>query len=176
MKFNDALLKINHEVLAKYPDAQFYEAQGYLVPTDNIGCEVDGTIDTAQFRVAYNYVDKERQKTIIGTLNDDLTVKVEVINDIWCEDIIMTPYVPMEIEDAIEMICAQCGNDAIGAGPVTLRHQLYPGEAEPRYFFGSLHKLHTINVYTGKIDVPAGNSVTKQLGRKLGLGIYKFFA
>lgn len=175
MKFNEALLKINHEVLSKYPDAQFYEAQGYLVPVDGIGRGVDGTIDTAKFKVVYNYLDKGNQKTIFGTLNDDLTVNVKVINDIWLEDIVMTPYIAMSCEDAIDYICNKYGDNVITAGPVTLRHQLYPGEAEPRYFFGSIYDLHTINVYTGKIDVPAGNSVTKHLGRKLGLAIYKLF-
>lgn len=157
MKFNEALLKINLAVLTDYPSAQFYEAQGYLIPTDNIGCKVDGTIDTARFRVAYNYFDKN-QKTIIGTFNEDGTVNVQIINDIWVEDIIMTPYISMDCEQAIEILCNKYGSNAVGPGPVTLRHQLFPGEAEPRYFFGSLGKIHTVNVYTGKIDVPAGDN------------------
>ena len=176
MKFNEALLKINLAVLTEYPSAQFYEAQGYLIPTDNIGCKVDGTIDTAKFRVAYNYLDTDRQKTIIGTFNEDGTVNVQVVDDIWCEDVITTPYVPRYCDQAIEYICAKLGNDAVTEGPVTLRFQLYPGEAEPRYFFGSLNNLHTINVYTGKIDAPAGNSVVKHFGKKLGLSICKLFA
>lgn len=155
LKFNNALYKINLEVLKKYPSAQFYEAQGFLVPKDGNESEVDGTIDAKQFKVAYNYVDADRQKTIIGTFNDDLTVNVKLINDIWCEDIVMTPYVPMSVEDAIKMLNEKL-DEQIGSGSVTLRHQLFPGEAEPRYFFGGLNNLHTINVYTGKIDVPAG--------------------
>lgn len=155
MSFNEALLMVNLDVLKQYPSAQFYEAQGFLVPADGVEAEVDGTIDASQFRVAYNFMDTDRQKTIIGSFNEDMTVKVEVINDIWCEDIVTTPYVPMTAADAIEMINAQL-DEQLEAGPITLRHQLYPGEAEPRYFIGSLDKLHTINVYTGKIDVPAG--------------------
>ena len=157
MKFNEALLKINLAVLKEYPSAQFYEAQGYLIPTDNIGCKVDGTIDTAKFRVAYNYFDGN-QKTIIGTFNEDGTVNIQVVNDIWVEDIIMTPYIAMECEQAIEILCNKYGSSAVNPGPVTLRHQLFPGEAEPRYFFGSLGRIHTVNVYTGKIDVPAGDN------------------
>ena len=149
MKFNEALLKINLEVLTKYPSAQFYEGQGHLIPTDND--VVDGTIDTANFRVAYNFIDTDRQKTIIGSFNDDLSVKVEVIDDVWCEDVVMTPYVPLTAEDAIEMINKKL-DEQIGVGPITLRHQLYPGEVEPRYFIGSLAKLHSIKVYSGKID------------------------
>lgn len=154
MKFNDALLKVNLEVLTQYPSAQFYEAQGYLVPTDDDET-VDGTIDTAKFKAVYNYLDEERQKTIIGSFNDDLTVNVEVIDDIWCEDVIMTPYVPMLAEDAIEMINDDL-DEEIGAGPITLRHQLYPGEVEPRYFIGTLNDLHSIKVYSGEIDADAG--------------------
>ena len=152
--FNEALFKVNLKVLTDYPMAQFYEAQGYLVPTDSNS--VDGTIDAEHFKVAYNFMDADHQKTIIGTFNDDMTVKVEVINDIWCEDFVTLPYVPMTAKDAIDILNSQL-EEQIGAGPITLRHQLYPGEAEPRYFIGSLGALHTVNVYTGKIDVPAGN-------------------
>ena len=163
MKFNEALLKINLAVLEKYPSAQFYEAQGHLVASDNIGCKVDGTIDPAHFRVAYNYFDKH-QKTIMGSFNEDGSVNIQVINDIWVEDIIMTPYVALTCDQAIELLCEKYGTAAVLPGPVTLRHQLFPGEAEPRYFFGSLGKIHTVNVYTGKIDVPAGdNKIVKLL-------------
>ena len=64
----------------------------------------------------------------------------------------------MECEQAIEILCNKYGSGAVTPGPVTLRHQLFPGEAEPRYFFGSLGRIHTVNVYTGKIDVPAGDN------------------
>ena len=154
MKFNDALLKINLAVLTEYPSAQFYEAQGFLVPADG---EVDGSIDTAQFKAVYNYIDDEddRQKTIIGSFDDDLDVDIEVIDDIWCEDVIMTPYVPMNAEDAIELINEEL-DEEIGAGPITLRHQLYPGEVEPRYFIGSIRNLHSIKVYSAEVDANAG--------------------
>lgn len=149
MKFNEALLKVNLAVLTKYPSAQFYEGQGFLIPTDNN--DVDGTIDTAKFKVAYNYIDTDRQKTIIGTFNDDLTVNVEVVDDIWCEDVVMTPYVPMGAEDAIDMINEKL-DEKLKSGPITLRHQLYPGEVEPRYFIGTIEQVHSIKVYSGEVD------------------------
>lgn len=152
MKFNEALLKINLAVLKKYPSAQFYEAQGQLVPADG---EVDGTIEPSTFKVIYNYIDTDRQKTIVGSLNGTLSTKVEVIDDIWCEDVVMTPYVPMSAEDAIEMIEDEI-EEELTAGPITLRHQLYPGEVEPRYFIGTIHKLHSIKVYSGEVDANAG--------------------
>lgn len=152
MKFNEALLKINLAVLTEYPSAQFYEAQGFLVPTNG---DVDGTIDTAQFKAVYNYVDDERQKTIIGSFDDDLDVDIEIVDDIWCEDVIMTPYIPMDAEYAIKLINAEL-DEEIEAGPITLRHQLFPGEVEPRYFIGSIKQLHSIKVYSAEVDANAG--------------------
>jgi len=155
MKFNEALLRINEAVLKKYSNAAFYEAQGFLVEVENEnGKTVDGTIDTAQFRVVYNLM--EQNKTVIGSFNEVGKVKFEVINEPWLEDIVTTPYVPMTAEDAIDFLVKKYGDNVVGEGPITLRHQLYPGEAEPRYFIGTLADLHTVNVYTGKIDVPAG--------------------
>ena len=155
MKFNDALFKINLAVLTEYPVAQFYEAQGQLVPTDEES-KVDGTIDTAQFKAIYNYPTEEGQKTIVGSFDDDLNVKIEVINDIWCEDVIMTPYVPMTADYAIDLINAKLDLVQIGPGPITLRHQLYPGENEPRYFIGTIKEIHSIKVYSAEIDADAG--------------------
>jgi len=155
VNFNEALLKVNLEVLKQYPSAQFYEAQGFLLAKEGEP-EVDGTIDATKFKVAYNFIDVDRQKTIIGSFDEKLMVKVDVVDDIWCEDIVTTPYVPMTAADAIEMLNAKL-DEKIEAGPITLRHQLYPGESEPRYFIGTLANLHTINVYTGRIDLPAGS-------------------
>ena len=170
MKFNEALIKLNLAVLEEYPSAQFYEAQGYLIPSENVNYNVDGTIDTAHFKVAYDYFGNGRQKTIIGSFN------IKIVDDIWTEDIIMTPYVPITCDQAIKILCEKYGADIVKEGPVTLRHQLFPGESEPRYFFGSIGGVHTVNVYTGKIDVPVGNSFLKHFGRRLGLGIYKLFS
>lgn len=165
MKFNEALLKINRAVMKEYPDAAFYEAQGYLVPSDSIGCKVDGTIDKNKFKAVYSKYGEN--KTIIGSFNEDGSVKVELINDIWIEDIITTPYVSMSAEQAIEMLVKKYGNDAVSEGPITLRHQLYPGESEPRYFIGTIAALHTVNVYTGRIDVPAGNDKITKVVKKI---------
>lgn len=152
--FNEALLKINLEVLKQYPAAQFYEAQGMLVKKKG-KTEVDGAIDAAHFKVAYNFMDVDHQKTIIGTFDENLMVKVEVVDDIWVEDMVTTPYVAMTAEDAINILNESL-DEKVGTGPITLRHQLYPGEAEPRYFIGVLGNVHSVNVYTGKVDVPAG--------------------
>ena len=160
MKFNEALLKLNVAVMKKYPEAAFYEAQGYLVPNDSIGCNVDGTIDPQRFKLAYR---KPTNQTVIATFDENEEPKLEVVKSPWLEDIVTTPYPPISIEQAIEVLVKKYGNDAVGEGPATYRHQLFPGEAEPRYFIGNLGKLHTVNVYTLKVDVPAGgdNKVVK---------------
>ena len=151
-KFNEALLKINLEVLKKYPSAQFYEAQGFLINKKG-ATEVDGTIDVEHFKVAYNFMDADHQKTIIGTFDENLKPKVEVVDDIWVEDFVTTPYIAMTAEEAIEILNSNL-EEKVGTGPITLRHQLYPGEPEPRYFIGVLGRVHSVNVYTGKVDVP----------------------
>lgn len=155
MKFNEALLKLNVAVMKKHPEAAFYEAQGYLIPNDSIGCKVDGTIDKSKFRVVYR---KPINETVIATFTEDDKVNIEVVKEPWLEDVVMTPYVPLSVEQAIEILVKKYGVDGVGEGPVTLRHQLFPGEVEPRYFFGTLAALHTVNVYSLKVDVPAGNN------------------
>ena len=153
MKFNEALLELNLAVMKEHPEAAFYEAQGYLVPNDSIGCNVDGTIDKTQFKAVYR---KPVNETVVATYDENGDIKIQVIKSPWLEDIVTTPYVPLLAEQAIEILVDKYGADAVTEGPVTLRHQLFPGEAEPRYFIGTLADLHTVNVYTGKIDVPAG--------------------
>jgi len=166
IKFNDALLKINEEVLKKYPTAAFYEAQGYLIPTNNVGCKVDGTVNEKTFKSVYT-LRGDKPLTIFGTLNEDGTVKIEEIYDIWMEDVIMTPYVPLSAEYAIELLCKKYGNDVVGEGPIVLRHQLFYGEPEPRYFFGTFMDTHTVNVYTERIDVPAGHDKLSKTVKKV---------
>lgn len=160
MKFNEALLKLNVAVMKKYPEAAFYEAQGYLIPNDSIGCKVDGTIDPQQFKAVYR---KPVNQTVVATFDEEGKPSIEVIKSPWLEDIVTTPYPPLSIDQAIDILVKKYGNDAIGEGPATYRHQLFPGEAEPRYFIGTLGALHTVNVYTRKIDEPAGgdNKIVK---------------
>lgn len=158
MKFNEALLLLNVAVMKEFPRAAFYEAQGYLVPNDSVGVNVDGTIDKDNFKAIYCMYGEG--KTIIAKFKKGKNeIKINVIDEPWLEDIVTTPFVGLSAEEAINFLVAACGPDAVGEGPITLRHQLFPGEAEPRYFIGTLANLHTVNVYTAKIDAPAGNSI-----------------
>lgn len=76
--------------------------------------------------------------TAIGTFDEEGKVNIKVVKEPWLEDIYMTPYISLKADEAIKMITEKLGIDALG-------------EAEPRYFIGTLRKLHTINVYTGKL-------------------------
>ena len=147
MKFNEALSIINAEVMKQHPLLGFYEAQGHLIQTDN---GIDGTIDVDHFKAIYTDM---KGNTYIGTIKEE-KVNIEIIEEPWLEDIIMTPYISMDIEEAIKFVTKALGEHSIKPGPVTLRHQLYPGEGEPRYFFGTFNNCNTVNVYTGKVNAP----------------------
>lgn len=147
MKFNEALQIINAEVMKQHPLLGFYEAQGHLINTDK---GIDGTIDVDHFRVIYTDM---KGNTYIGTIKEE-KVDIQFIQEPWLEDIIMTPYISMDIEEAIKFVTKALGEHAVKPGPVTLRHQLYPGEGEPRYFFGTFNNCNTVNVYTGKVNDP----------------------
>ena len=108
MKFNEALLKLNVAVMKKHPEAAFYEAQGYLIPNDSIGCKVDGTIDKTKFRAVYR---KPVNETVIATFTEDDKVNIEVVKEPWLEDVVTTPYVPLSVEQAIEILVKKYGVD-----------------------------------------------------------------
>ena len=142
--FNVALIELNAAVLKKYNLARFYEAQGYLTES------VDGTIETEKFKTVYGLIEGEKISTVIGSYSKDGKPKVTKINDIWCEDIVMTPYIGLDAAEAINILKEKFGE--VKAGPITLRHALYPGEIEPKYFIGTVRNYHTVGVYSGQLD------------------------
>lgn len=139
--FNTALLEINAVVMKRFGQARFYEAQGQL--TEN----VDGTVSKEGFRVIYGLPDNA---TVIGSYDKEGKVVVRKISDIWCEDIVTTPYIPLCCSQAIDILKEKFGE--INACPVTLRHALYPGEIEPKYFIGTHLGYHTVGVYSAQVD------------------------
>lgn len=149
MRFNEALEKANFAVLEKHPHLGFYEANAMLLDSDENG--VDGTVSLDSFKAIYTNMENG---TYVATINHSGEVNIEFIDEPWLEDIIMSPYVPMDVEFALKLL-AEAGMPFDG-GPLVLRHQLYPEEAEPRYFFGPAMSCNTVGVYTGKINVPLG--------------------
>lgn len=142
--FNAALLEINAAIMKRYPEACFYEAQGYLTESG------DGQVKGESVKVAYSL--PEKKETLIGTLDQDGNPKIKKVSDIWCEDIVTTPYVPLTAQEALEILKNGFGED-FDSCPITLRHMLYPGEIEPKYFIGTFMDCHTVGVYSRQIDL-----------------------
>jgi hypothetical protein len=142
--FNVALIELNAAVLKKYNLARFYEAQGYL--TEN----VDGRVWKEKFKVVYGLPEKDSMSTVIASYDAEGKPKVIKYNDIWCEDMVTLPYVPLTADQAINILKEKFGE--VKACPITLRHALYPGEIEPKYFIGTARGYHTVGVYSAQID------------------------
>ena len=143
--FNVALLEVNAAVMKRYPQARFYEAQGYLTK------DVNGQVESDSVKLAYALPEKDSVVTVIGTLDEEGKPKVKKVNDVWCEDIVTTPYVPMTADQALNILKEKFGE--FKAGPITLRHMLFPGEIEPKYFIGTFMDCHSVGVYSGQVDL-----------------------
>ena len=145
--FTELVWKINEQVMADYPTVGFYEAFANLAEYDSANY---GVIDPTTMVVVYG--DTEYPRTVQVTVDTNWIVNYTVVDEPWMEDIYTTPYIPMQLEDALDLIENEIGI-VYGAGSiVVLRHQLYYKEAEPRWFIGPLSALHTVNVYTGTVD------------------------
>jgi hypothetical protein len=142
--FNVALMELNAAVLKKYSQARFYEMQGYLTK------DVDGKIDVSKAKAVYGLPEKDTMSTVIASYDAEGKIKVTKYNDIWCEDMVTLPYVPLQASEAIDILKEKFGE--VKACPITLRHALYPGEIEPKYFIGTVQGYHTVGVYSAQID------------------------
>jgi hypothetical protein len=142
VNFNVAIEEVSAAVMKRYPLARFYEAQGYLTE------EVDGDVKSDSVKLAFGLSDNS---TVIGTLDKDGKPKIKKVQDIWCEDFVTTPYVPITANQAISILKEKFGE--FSACPITLRHMLYPGEIEPKYFVGTFMDCHTVGVYSGQVDL-----------------------
>ena len=145
VNFNAAIDEIYVAVMKRYPLARFYEAQGYLTE------DVNGDVKPDSVKLAFAIPDKDSVATIIGTLDQEGKPKIKKVNDVWCEDFVTTPYVPLTADQAISILKEKFGE--FSACPITLRHMLYPGEIEPKYFVGTFMDCHTVGVYSGQVDL-----------------------
>lgn len=122
MKFNKTLEAVNIMVMASYPAARFYEAQGILIEENNSFIpEVSGMV------IVYSLP--------LGN---------------WLEDRSITPYVGMTLEDAFqELVKAE---KIIKSRNVVLRHPLHPSYTRPVYIFGDVRRGgNSVDVMTGEI-------------------------
>lgn len=157
--FNELLMFADSNVVYDYPGFVFYEASAKLSKVDSLA--KNGVIDQSTFMAVYEcfYGD---QKTLEVTFDSVGNINYQVIDDVWVEDMVMTPYVPMDLYQAINLL--EKDGIAVGAGqPVVLRHQLWFQEPEPRYFFGGVYDCNTVNVYTGIINQPLAEATEEWL-------------
>ena len=145
--FDELVWKINEQVMADYPTVGFYEAFSYLAEYDSTNY---GVIDPFKTMVVYG--DTEGMRTVMASVDSNWMVQYEVVEEPWLEDMFTTPYVPMQLELALELIQKEVDVIYEPGTIVVLRHQLYYMEPEPRYFIGPIAFLHTVNVYTGEVD------------------------
>lgn len=150
MILNEILLKVHSDVVNQHPNAAFYEAQGMLIKNDE--GKIDGTIERDTFLAAYCLIGNNQ--TIIAKIDEEGKTNIMTYASPWIEDRIMTPYVPLEVDDAIMLINKKFDKEVIEEGQVSLRFQLFPNEIEPRYFFGNFIKGHSVGVYSRLIDQP----------------------
>jgi hypothetical protein len=147
VNFNAAIDEIYVAVMKRYPLARFYEAQGYLTE------DVNGDVKPDSVKLAFAIPDKDSVATIIGTLDEEGKPKIKKVADVWCEDFVTTPYVPLTADQAINILKEKFGGfKKVKAGPITLRHMLYPGEIEPKYFIGTFMDCHSVGVYSAQVD------------------------
>lgn len=147
--FNELVVAVQKNVSVDYPNFVFYEAYAKLSKVDSLA--QIGKIDPTTLVVVYGKIDEI--KTLRVTLDSLYNIHYNVINSAWLEDMHMTPYVPLHVDKAIEILC-DAGIIIDAGSPIVLRHQLWFKEAEPRYFIGGIGKFNTVNVYTGEINAP----------------------
>ena len=144
--FEEIIKSIIPYVNKNYPEFAFYEAYG-IIKQDSAG---DFSVDRNTFHAAFGC--PTDIKSLFVTVEND-TAKFQVFNEPWLEDIYMTPFIPLSMNEAVKTIQKKIDIAPEGL-PIVLRHQLYPGEAEPRWFIGTISDCHTVNVYTMEIDAP----------------------
>lgn len=156
MNFNETLEKMNTSIMSMYPMARFYEAQGILGETDGeIVSEV--TEMTIVYALPVN-------KTLIARINQDIEKEgfsVSIVDSPWLEDRTMTPYVGMDLSQAIERI--KQANYIMKSHNVVLRHPLHPDYTRPIYIWGD-NKVGgvSVDIVTGDVKVEEVNKNSEE--------------
>ena len=156
-EFSTLVHEINAEVAKNYPSYAFYEASAKLSNVDSLAQK--GFIEPETMMLAYGNV--EGMSSLIVTVDSTFKLNFNEVAEPWLEDMFMTPYVPMTLDLAIQILQSEIDIAMQPGAPVVLRHQLWYCEPEPRFFIGSITSLNTVNVYTGEINQPL-NHPTKE--------------
>ena len=143
--FDANMMKIDSVVRHQYPDFVFFEAYGRFV-------DEEGNVDPKEMGAAYGCV--TGIGAVVASVQND-TLVLTKYDENWMEDMHMTPFCGMDAKFAVKLLKDKM-DILIKGQPVVLRHQLYPMEPEPRFFIGTIATCHTVNVYTGTIDMPLG--------------------
>ena len=137
---------VNPIIAKKYPTYVFYEMSGTVKKEDgNYGFDHN----TVQF--AYGCTVKPA--TVLATIEND-TLKIAEFDEPWLEDVFMTPFVPVSLDQAIKAIEGKVDFIADGK-PGCLRHQLfYVSEAtiEGEWLIGTASQTHSCGVYSLRVD------------------------
>ena len=156
-EFTVLVHEVNAQVAKNYPSYEFYEASANLSDVDSLAQK--GFISPETMKLAYGNV--EGMSSLLVTVDSTFKLNFNEVAEPWLEDMFMTPYVPMTLDLAIELLQAEIDIAMQPGAPVVLRHQLWYCEPEPRFFIGSISSLNTVNVYTGEINQPL-NHPTKE--------------
>ena len=148
--FDELYLSINKIIAEKYPAYALYEVEANFSDDDSLANQ--GVINPMSMKVVYGFT--EGNKTLMATVDSAFNVNIEIINSPWLEDMYMTPYQPMTLKYAVEILQNELGVHIKAGLPVCFRHQLWFKEPEPRYFLGTAISCHTVNVYTAEVDQP----------------------
>ena len=150
--WDDLIEKSLIAIHANYPEYEFYEASGNVKKIDKDG--ITWGVDRNTFQIVFGKINGNA--TVIGTVKND-TLNLFQVDEPWLEDVHMTPYVPVDLNSAIEVIQKNADFEPEGCIMV-LRYQLWPGEAEPRWFAGSAFDCLTVGANTMKFNEPLSDT------------------
>lgn len=147
--WNEIIAKVIPAVNANYPEYAFYEASGTVKKLDD-----QWGIDHNTFQAAFG--NPFRVASVLAYVQND-TLKFYQVDEPWCEDVYMTPFVPCDLDLAIQTL--QKTIDIAPEGrPAVLRFQLFPNIIEPEWLVGSIAECHSVNVYSLTVDQPLGDT------------------
>ena len=134
------------------PNYEFYESSGKLTVNE------DDTFGVDPKTLKFVFQNPKTMHCAICFVTDSGYIKIEKYDEPWMEDVYMSPYVPMGLNQAIEIITHQVDCKFFPGESFVLRHQMYSGEVEPRMFVGDMNNLHSVSIFSREVDKPLNSS------------------